>query len=320
MKEKLLGLVIGAYLVSTVAFSAVLPSAQNLSSPDFSMDATDLAVMSLNTVYPGVMERVQRSDSEEGSRGDSETGATTDSATATGASDDASDGQGEAVAAKADDSTDSNSTKKSGAKLREFGEEPVVLIVHTHATETYLPSSGGNYHSKKKENSVRDVGEVLAISLKEEGISSVHDETLHDDPSYNSSYSRSAETISKLLEKYPTIECVIDLHRDAIASEAAGATVSTAGKTCAKYMYVVSTAAPTYSKNIKFVSALNETAASEYNGFTGSVLERGYMYNQNLSEKYLLLEFGNNRNDIAEVRNTARVYGKILAQTLKAGA
>ncbi len=307
MKEKLLGLVIGAYLMSTVAFSAALPSAQNLSSPDFSMDATDLAVMSLNAVYPGVMDRVQRSDSEAGSESDAETG----TATGTGIS---SDGQGEMVV------TDSNSTEKASSKLREFGEDPVVLIVHTHATETYLPSSGGNYHSKKKENSVRDVGEVLATSLKEEGISSVHDETLHDDPSYNSSYSRSAETISKLLEKYPTIECVIDLHRDAIASEAAGATVSTAGKTCAKYMYVVSTAAPTYSKNIKFVSALNETAASEYNGFTGSVLERGYMYNQNLSEKYLLLEFGNNRNDIAEVRNTARVYGKILAQTLKAGA
>lgn len=299
MKEKLLGLVIGVYLVSAVAFSAVLTSAQNLSSPDFSMDATDLAVMSLNAVYPGVMDRVQRVDSES----DSEAVVS-------------SDGQGEAEKADAD----VDAAKKSSSKLREFGDDPVVLIVHTHATETYLPSSGGNYHSKKKENSVRDVGEVLATSLKEEGISSVHDETLHDDPSYNSSYSRSAETISKLLEKYPTIECVIDLHRDAIASEAAGATVSTAGKICAKYMYVVSTAAPTYGKNIKFVSALNETAASEYNGFTGSVLERGYMYNQNLSEKYLLLEFGNNRNDIAEVRNTARVYGKILAQTLKEGA
>lgn len=311
MKERLLGLVIGAYLVSTVAFSAVLPSAQNLSSPDFSMDATDLAVMSLNAVYPGVMDRVQRSDSEADSENGSEAGVAT--VTEAGVS---SDGQGEAEKADADVAA----VKKSDSKLREFGDDPVVLIVHTHATETYLPSSGGNYHSKKKENSVRDVGEVLATSLKEEGISSVHDETLHDDPSYNSSYSRSAETISKLLEKYPTIECVIDLHRDAIASEAAGATVSTAGKTCAKYMYVVSTAAPTYGKNIKFVSALNETAASEYNGFTGSVLERGYMYNQNLSEKYLLLEFGNNRNDIAEVRNTARVYGKILAQTLKEGA
>lgn len=319
MKEKFLGMVIGAYLVSTIAFSAVLPSAQNLSSPDFSIDATDLAVMSLNAVYPGVMDRVQLSNWEDGLRVSSETGTATGTATGTG---DSSAGQGKVEKADADVvvTKDTNSAGKAGSKLREFGEYPVVLIVHTHATETYLPSSGGNYHSKKKENSVRDVGEVLATSLKEEGISSVHDETLHDDPSYNSSYSRSAETISKLLEKYPTIECVIDLHRDAIASEAAGATVSTAGKTCAKYMYVVSTAAPTYSKNIKFVSALNETAASEYNGFTGSVLERGYMYNQNLSEKYLLLEFGNNRNDIAEVRNTAKVYGKILAQTLKTGA
>ena len=48
-------------------------------------------------------------------------------------------------------------------------------------------------------------------------------------------------------------------------------------------------------------------------------MERGYQYNQNLSEKYLLLEIGNNRNDIQDVRNSARIIGKILADTLKKG-
>jgi len=167
--------------------------------------------------------------------------------------------------------------------------------------------------------SVRDVGQVLAESLEEEGISVVHDETLHDNPSYSSSYSRSYETVGKLLDQYPTIECVIDLHRDAIASEGSGAVVSAGGKTCAKYMYVVSTVAPTYQNNLKFIGALNETAARSYGGFTGSVLERGYQYNQGLADKYLLVEFGNNRNHIEDVRNTARIYGKILAKTLKAG-
>ncbi|MBR4860872.1 MAG: stage II sporulation protein P [Firmicutes bacterium] len=49
------------------------------------------------------------------------------------------------------------------------------------------------------------------------------------------------------------------------------------------------------------------------------MLECGYAYNQGLSDRYLLLEFGNNRNHIDDVRNTASVYGKILADTLKAG-
>ena len=200
-----------------------------------------------------------------------------------------------------------------------FGKEPAVLILHTHATETYLPSDEGNYHSKKKENSVRDVGEVLARSLEEEGISVVHDQTLHDNPSYSSSYSRSAETVKALLNQYPTIRCVIDLHRDATASDAPGATLSVGGKTCAKYMYVVSTAVPNYKANLKLISAMNDIASDKYSGFTGSVLERGYPYNQSLADRYLLVEFGNNRNDITDVRSTARIWGKILAQALKAG-
>jgi len=200
-----------------------------------------------------------------------------------------------------------------------FGDEPAVLIVHTHATESYLPASEGNYHTKARENSVRDVGNVLAETLEANGIASVHDQTLHDSPSYNQSYSRSYDTTAELLEKYPSIICVIDLHRDAIASDAPAAIVSVSGKTCAKYSYVVSTAVETYGDNLKFINAMNNTAAENFAGFTGKVLERGYKYNQNLSSKYMLLEIGYNRNDITEARNTAEIFGEILAETLKAG-
>ncbi|MBQ1228668.1 MAG: stage II sporulation protein P, partial [Firmicutes bacterium] len=155
--------------------------------------------------------------------------------------------------------------------------------------------------------------------LKAEGIAAVHDQTLHDSPSYNQSYSRSYTTITEILKKYPTIKCVIDLHRDAIASDSPAATVSVSGKTCARYSYVVSNAVPTYSDNLTFINAMNETASEEYSGFTGKILERGYRYNQDLSSKYMLLEIGYNRNRIEDARNTAEVFAKILADTLKAG-
>lgn len=200
-----------------------------------------------------------------------------------------------------------------------FGDEPAVLIVHTHATESYLPASEGNYHTKKKANTVRDVGSVLAQTLKDEGIMSVHDLTLHDNPSYNQSYSRSYETIEALLKKYPTIKCVIDLHRDAIASDSKAQTVSVGGRQCASYSFVVSNQVPTYDANLKFIKRLNKEASGSYSGFCGKVLERGYRYNQDLSSHYMLLEIGYNRNDIEEARNTAEVFGKVLADTLKAG-
>lgn len=218
------------------------------------------------------------------------------------------------------DSTKVVTSKSSDTETVIFGKDPAVLIVHTHATESYLPSSGGNYHKKAKENTVRDVGDVLAEALEEEGIGVVHDQTLHDDPSYNLSYNRSYETTEKLLKKYPSIVCVIDLHRDAIAAEVPAATVAVNGKTCAKYSYVVSNAVETYQKNLKFIRAMNENASKDYSGFTGKVLERGYRYNQGLSSKYMLLEIGYNRNDITECRNTAAIVGKVLAKTLKQGA
>lgn len=313
MRGRLSGLLLAVYAASTLLFTAVWPAGteleyQNLSGADLSFGAGELAVMSLNAVYPGIVDgtyAVADSRDNESSRADIPDKHTV-SADVKGEKQD-----GEMKLMK--------NEKKEEMEPRLFGKDPAVLIVHTHATETYLPAAEGNYHSKEKKNSVRDVGQALAESLEEEGIAVVHDETLHDDPSYSSSYSRSYETIQKLLNQYPTIECVIDLHRDAIASDGTGATMAIAGKNCAKYMYVVSTAVPTYQNNLKFVKALNATASRSYSGFTGSVLERGYPYNQGLSDMYLLLEIGSNRNDIADARNTAAVYGKILAETLKYG-
>ena len=91
------------------------------------------------------------------------------------------------------------------------------------------------------------------------------------------------------------------------------------GRQCAAYSFVVSNAVSTYDENLKFIKRLNKEASDRYDGFCGKVLERGYRYNQELSSHYMLLEIGYNRNDIEEARNTAEIFGKVLADTLKAG-
>lgn len=290
--KKGFGLILmGIYLLSTVFFC----SSNEKGAADFGnlgMTASDFGVMCISTAYPNLNLELADSRDNENSL---------------------ADGSG---------------NNKNGADLLEeeekpepvvFGDEPAVIIVHTHATESYLPASEGNYHTKKKENTVRDVGAVLAQALKDEGIASVHDQTLHDNPSYSQSYSRSYETIQSLLKKYPTVKCVIDLHRDAISSDSKASTVSVGGKQCARYSYVISNAVPTYDSNLKFIRQLNRRASRDFNGFEGKILERGYRYNQDLSAHYMLLEIGYNRNDIDEARNTAKVFGKVLADTLKAG-
>ena len=99
---------------------------------------------------------------------------------------------------------------------------PLVLIMHTHGSEAYTPAepadfvSEGTYRSSDPAYSVIGVGDAMAATLSEYGISVVHDRTLYDDPLYDGSYERSAQGVTAYLEKYPTIAYVLDVHRDAV--------------------------------------------------------------------------------------------------------
>lgn len=306
---------IGIYIISTTVFCAAFITnaitegkisesylSEKISQTGGDINSKNFGIMCISSSYPGL--EVSYTDSRDNEKQQNEEG---------------NDG---VVLLNGEEGTTEivTSEVKENTEPIVLGKKPVVLILHTHATESYLPSSGGNYHKKGKINTVRDVGEILAKSLEQEGIALVHDQTLHDSPSYNKSYNRSYNTAEKIMKKYPTIKCVIDLHRDAVSADsAAAATVSVKGKKCAKYSYVVSNSVGTYKKNLNFIRAMNETAAEDYSGFTGKIIERGYRYNQNLSSRYMLLEIGYNRNEIDECRNTAVIFGKILAQTLKEG-
>ena len=312
MKKKLAKFVLTIYVLSTAISYAIIPKAEMgeglaaaFAEKKSEMNPTNFGIMCISAVYPNIDIKPVKAQG-----GTHEAGITQAGIGQTGTQEGGSE--------KANVEVVVNDSDKD-TKPRVFGKDPVVLIVHTHATESYLPSSEGNYHRKGRLNTVRDAGDVLAETLNKEGIPCVHDSTLHDEKSYNQAYSRSYETTEALLKKYPSIECVIDLHRDAVPGKVSVATVSIGGKKCAKYSYVVSNAVETYASNLSFVRKMNETASKHYDGFTGNILERGYRYNQNLSSKYMLLEIGYNRNDIEEVRNTAEYFGKILAETLKKG-
>lgn len=292
MRKTISKLVILTYLVSIVGFSFQMmgnAESKEESSNNFNVSATDFGVMCITTAYPTM--GIQLADSR--------------------------DNDMEIEQDQNQEVHTLESIDKVVENLQpETTGEPRVLILHTHATESYLPSSEGNFHRKEEENTVRDVGNVIQAALEAKGIGVIHDKTLHDYPSYNASYSRSYATAMAILSKYPSIECVIDLHRDAVSGEAPAQTISIGGKTCAKYSYVIGTSASTYSQNKSFVGRLNGIASSKYSGFTGAVIERGYPYNQDLSSKYLLVEIGFNRNQIEDCRNTAQIFGDVLAEGL----
>lgn len=102
--------------------------------------------------------------------------------------------------------------------------DPQVLILHTHATETYqtwdTPVYDPDFTARTKDTTLNmcAVGEAMTKVLNDAGITTLHDTTLHDSPSYTESYARSAQTARRYLEEYPSIKVVLDVHRDAMES------------------------------------------------------------------------------------------------------
>ena len=97
---------------------------------------------------------------------------------------------------------------------------PWVLILHSHTTESFEQTAdryeeSSAYRTLDPGHNMIALGELVAEILESAGIGVIHDTTLHDYPSYNGAYSHAAASTKAYLEKYPTIELILDLHRDA---------------------------------------------------------------------------------------------------------
>lgn len=224
----------------------------------------------------------------------------------------------EQMAADAENKTEKD--KKTAAKKDKEvdNSKPQVIIYHTHSSESYQPYKESNFHREEETGTVREVGSAMAAELNELGVAVVHDKTVHDRPSYNESYTRSLETVTALLRQYPTAEIVIDLHRDAAAYTGnKGETININGETVAKYKLVIGRSNDNYSSLMSFAKAVNAEAEGLYPGFSGRILEKEYRYNEYIANRYLLLEVGNNQNDIEHAKATGKYFAHVLAALLE---
>lgn len=193
------------------------------------------------------------------------------------------------------------------------GNEPQVLIMHTHTTESYFPFTGDHYDTtyptRSTDNSINmaAVGAVIAERLTAAGIGVIHDTTQHDHPSYNGSYDRSAVTVKNYLEKYPSIKVVLDIHRDAIISgdTVTAPVVTENGQTAAQVMIISGCDNgkmnyPDYLKNFSFAAAFQQQMESDHPGFTRPILFDYRKYNQHLTTGSLLVEVGSHGNTLEQ--------------------
>ncbi|MBQ7816453.1 MAG: stage II sporulation protein P [Oscillospiraceae bacterium] len=214
-------------------------------------------------------------------------------------------------------------------KVEKNSSEPQILIMHTHATESYQNHPELYYdpayacRDTDTNKNMVSVGKILADKLNELGYNTLQDTTLHDYPNYNGSYERSRITVEKYLEKYPSIKVVLDVHRDAI--ERSDGTrikpvVTINGKRYAQVMLISGADngylnMPNFRKNLRFASHFQNSMETLYPGFTRPILFDYRNYNQQLTTGSLLIEVGGHANTLEEAQNSATLIAYSLAHT-----
>ena len=211
-----------------------------------------------------------------------------------------------------------------------LGEEGVqVLIMHTHGTEAYTQSPGhayvasGEYRTTDSSANMLRVGQEICDILNDRGISAVHSRTLNDYPAYNGSYNRALKDIQAHIQQYPTIQLVIDVHRDAIAT--GNTYYKTAaevdGQQTAQLMFVTGTDAgglshPNWRDNLAFQAQLHDRLNSAYPGIMRPMSIRASRFNQHIRKGSMLVEVGACGNTLEEALAAAQIFANTLADAL----
>lgn len=212
-------------------------------------------------------------------------------------------------------------------------DKPSVLIFHTHTTETYQILDRGFYETNfatrtkdSSKNMVR-VGEEICKEIEKAGYKVIHDKEIHD-LSYNGAYAHSRKKIEEYMKKYPSIQIVLDIHRDAIQQSDGSKIKPTAviqDKKAAQIMIISGCQEegnpienfPDWRYNLTFAVHLQNQLEKMYQGITRPLYFCPRKYNMNVSHCSLLVEIGSDANTLEEAVYTGKCLGSALGEIME---
>lgn len=209
-------------------------------------------------------------------------------------------------------------------KVHFSSDAPQVLIVHTHTTEGYADCAGESYSSLDPAKNVVAVGNVIAEVLEQNGIPTLHETGLNDVSGYQDAYERMDEVIADYLANYPSIQMVIDVHRDSFEDadgNVLGPVVTEAGMECAKLMLVMGTDEgglyhPNWQDNLSCALKLQSMLLGTYPSLCRDLLLRQSRYNQHRTPCSMLVEIGASGNTLLQAQNTARLFAEAVSRLI----
>ena len=171
-------------------------------------------------------------------------------------------------------------------------------------------------------------GDYLTELLEEEGFQVMHHKGEYDVGDRDHAYSKAAPSIQKIINDNPSIQVVIDLHRDGVGENTRLVTTQN-GKKMAKIMFFNglsrTTASgdipylknPYISDNLAFSFQMQLAAAEYYPDFTRRIYLKGYRFNMHFCPKSMLVEVGAQTNTFEEAKNAMEPLADLFAKVLK---
>lgn len=202
------------------------------------------------------------------------------------------------------------------------GEGPQILIYHTHSQEAFTDSIPGD-----QSTSIVGVGNRLAEILRDEYGYNVLHHTAQYDTVRDDAYAEALPGIEQLLAENPSIQVVIDLHRDSV-SEGTRLVMDLDGRPTARFMFFNGLSRTRKTGNIAYLYNENQDAnlafsfqmqlkaAEYYPGLTRKIYLKGYRYNMHLCPRSLLVELGAQNNTVEEAMNACDPLAHILDMVL----
>lgn len=203
-------------------------------------------------------------------------------------------------------------------------DSPQILIYHTHSQETFAD------YPQREDATIVGVGAYLAELLEERGYGVIHDRSVYDvkDGKLDRSqaYTYALEGISRILQENPSIEVVLDLHRDGV-DEGTHLVAEVNGKPTARIMFFNGISQtpegpieylpnPNREGNLAFSFQMQLKASEQYPGLTRKIYLKGLRYNQHVRARTALIEVGAQTNTYAEALNAMEPLAEVMCQVL----
>lgn len=207
--------------------------------------------------------------------------------------------------------------REKDMRIQGSADAPQILIYHTHSKENFVDSVPGDENS-----GILGAGEYLAELLRERyGYNVIHDKGCYDeDRAY--AYNNSLPAIEAILQEYPSIEAVIDLHRDEMPADRR-LVVELQGRPTAQFMFfnglcrtkkgeIAQLENPYLADNLALSFQMQAACNEYYPGIARRIYLKAYRYNMHLCPKSLLIELGAQNNTEEEIHNACEPLAHVL--------